>query len=356
VSGAVPDLRHQKKAALADRLEALAGRIVEAMPAKIAAANLLDLAKALGILIDKIILLRRQSTAVGRPDPSALSGTSLGPDPADGREALALDLAAAAPSGPGDVRKCLLFRWDLRREQAAQLLAEGELFDLEIAAQVGVSGRQLRRWKEAPEFAARVKGLSVQVGDATLRYAIAKKNRRLQALDERRRAMQQIIAERAADPSMQAEPGGKTGLLVRTVRTIGSGAGAREVEEYRVDARLLRELRQIEKQAAQECGQWGEKWEPADRTAAPALLAASEKVVGRPAPAALPGLVEVVACNDGPSRTELDFPAAARPVAAGPVFDGLFPGDKATAPAEAARQVPADSCNPRLAVWPAGAA
>jgi transposase-like protein len=48
------------------------------------------------------------------------------------------------------------YGWNEQRIQAAALVAAGRLTDLEIAAEVGVSDRQLRRWKRIPEFRARV--------------------------------------------------------------------------------------------------------------------------------------------------------------------------------------------------------
>jgi hypothetical protein len=71
-----------------------------------------------------------------------------------------------------------------------------------------------------------------------------------------RGAIAGVIAERAADPDMANVPGGRTGLLVRRVKVIGSGDNAREVCEYEVDTGLLKELRELEKQAAVEAGQW----------------------------------------------------------------------------------------------------
>jgi hypothetical protein len=78
----------------------------------------------------------------------------------------------------------------------------------------------------------------------------------MRAYDDRWRALQQVIAERAAHPDMRDVPGGRTGLLVRSLKTIGSGDAAREVAEYRLDAAILKELRELERQAAEEAGQW----------------------------------------------------------------------------------------------------
>jgi len=63
------------------------------------------------------------------------------------------------------------------------------------------------------------------------------------------------MIERAADPAMQAIPGGQTGLLVRQQRHLGKG------DEYRVDVALTGEFRATLEQAAKEAGQWLEKSE-----------------------------------------------------------------------------------------------
>ncbi len=90
---------------------------------------------------------------------------------------------------------------------------------------------------------------------------IANKQNRIDRLNADWLRLQQVIAERAADPTMADVPGGTTGLLVRTVKALGHGADARIVEEYAVDTGLLRELRAHEEQAAKELGQWTEKRE-----------------------------------------------------------------------------------------------
>jgi hypothetical protein len=139
------------------------------------------------------------------------------------------------------------------------------LTDVEIAAQAGVTDRQLRNWRADPAFAARVEEVARRLGDVSLRRAIARRARRVAALDRRWQAVQQVIAERAADPTMLGVPGGTTGLLVRTLKSIGSGSAAQVVEEFQVDTGLLQQILNLEKQAAQELGQWSEKREHAGR-------------------------------------------------------------------------------------------
>ena len=82
-------------------------------------------------------------------------------------------------------------------------------------------------------------------------------NARVQILQNRADLLRKIIAERAASAEFADAPGGTTGLLVKDYKGKDSCTPV-----YRVDTALLAELRAIEKQAAQELGQWGEKPEP----------------------------------------------------------------------------------------------
>jgi hypothetical protein len=66
-----------------------------------------------------------------------------------------------------------------------------------------------------------------------------------------------IVAERAV--AMTGVPGGGSGMLVRTYKTIGKGVDAVVKEEYAFDAALSRELRETLKQFSIEAGQWAEK-------------------------------------------------------------------------------------------------
>lgn len=161
------------------------------------------------------------------------------------------------------------FDWTEERHLAAQLLAEDELSDATIAERCGVGRTALSGWKKHPTFAARVKEITEAIGAAGLHRAIAKRAARVRVLDEQLSRLQRIIDERADDPDMEDVPGGKTGLLVRRIKGIGSREQFREVEEYEVDAALLREIREHMKQAAQELGQWTEKQELTGKDGSP---------------------------------------------------------------------------------------
>lgn len=151
------------------------------------------------------------------------------------------------------------FKWTKPKLDAAALVAADELTNDEIAASVGVVRKTLWEWCQNAEFAARVGEIARELGDVARRYAIANRGRRLQGYDDRRGRILDLIAARAA--AHAAATGGETGLLARTEKSLGSGPAAQIVGEYAVDAALLKELRELEKQAAIEAGQWSEKRE-----------------------------------------------------------------------------------------------
>jgi hypothetical protein len=149
------------------------------------------------------------------------------------------------------------FKWSRLKEKAAHLVAEDRLPDEEIANQAEVDRATLARWKTHPEFQTRVAEHVSAYRAAVRARGIAIVENRVAALQDRWERMQRVIHERAEEMEGEAAGGG-TGLLVRQYKTVGKGDAAREVEEYAVDTGLLRELREHEKQASQELGQWTE--------------------------------------------------------------------------------------------------
>lgn len=152
------------------------------------------------------------------------------------------------------------FRWSEPKARAAVLLAADDLGEDEIAALVGVNPSTLWRWRQHPEFAAKVGDHVGRLQAAMLRYRIAKKRERLKALNDLHEKQLAVIEERAADMAGEC-PGGGTGLMVRQTKQLGGGKDATTVTEYVVDAGLIREIRATQEQAAKELGQWVEKTE-----------------------------------------------------------------------------------------------
>jgi hypothetical protein len=123
---------------------------------------------------------------------------------------------------------------------------------------VGITRRQLAKWKRQPVFAELVAEIAAKLAAEIRGKGLVELSNRVDALNARWARLHRVIDQRAKDPTMTA-PGADTGLLVRTWKQIGSGASAVTVEEYQVDTGLLKELREHEKQAAQELGQWSDK-------------------------------------------------------------------------------------------------
>ena len=89
----------------------------------------------------------------------------------------------------------------------------------------------------------------------SLQEGLARRAVRLAAKMERHDLLRQVIEERGGDEHMQEIAGGKTGVLVREYR------GTDSLPVYKVDAALLKELRDLEREIAIELGQWTEKKE-----------------------------------------------------------------------------------------------
>lgn len=160
-------------------------------------------------------------------------------------------------------------QWSKRHEQAAVLVADDRLTDEQIAEQIGISARMLYIWKAHPEFAAKVSEHVEKFAAVTLKRGIARRERRVEALNDRWKRMLRVIDERAEDPDISHVAGGTTGLIVHDVKGVGKGDDFQLIDIYGVDTGLLKELREHEKQAAQELGQWTEKQEHTGKDGAP---------------------------------------------------------------------------------------
>ena len=166
------------------------------------------------------------------------------------------------------------FRWTRQREEAAALVADDGQTDREIAAHLGINIVTLERWKLHPDFRARVAGIVEAVRAALEAEGIANKKVRVERLNARATKLDYIVSERAkhiaklreeagaGEPAdgLAREPGADTGYLLRQYKVAG-GRAPIVLEEYVVDHGTLTELRAIEKQAAQELGEWIERGE-----------------------------------------------------------------------------------------------
>src|SRR4051812_46590346 len=114
-------------------------------------------------------------------------------------------------------------RCNKRREKAALLVAEDRFPDRKIAEMVGITERQLDRWKHEVLFQSRVHSITRAYSERALKCGLARKENRLRALSDMHDRLLTIIEERAVDPDLAEVSGGKTGLVTRTLKGIGKG-------------------------------------------------------------------------------------------------------------------------------------
>jgi hypothetical protein len=176
--------------------------------------------------------------------------------------------------------------WNASRELAAQLVADKQLTNFEIARRAGVSDSQLNRWKLAPEFASRVTEHVATFRASITTTGLARRENRIAAKKARAAALRRVIRQRAEAyghgepqynpvtgvplldkktnaPIVVPIPGGDTGMVVRQPRTAGV--------QFSVDGVLLAELSALEEQIAIEMGD-GKRKSPIEVVGGPSMV------------------------------------------------------------------------------------
>ncbi len=153
-----------------------------------------------------------------------------------------------------------------KRDKAALLVAEDRYSDEKIAADIGIGRRTLARWKKDEAFSARVREIAADYSQRVFKQGLARRERRLAVLNDLHDKMLQVIAERADSPDLANLPGGKTGLVTKTLKGIGKGDDFQVVEQYEVDTATVREIRALQEQVATELGQLVSRTETVDLT------------------------------------------------------------------------------------------
>jgi hypothetical protein len=145
--------------------------------------------------------------------------------------------------------------WNAPKEEAAMLMAVGALTIPEIMQRVEMREKAFTVLRASPDFKERVQHYKDALRKGLAEIGIAEKNNRLQALDDRWKKMKQIIEDREKEFSGVSQA--RTGLMKKMVRLIPIGGGeVQEVASFAVDDDLLKEMREVEKQAAIEAEQW----------------------------------------------------------------------------------------------------
>ena len=140
-------------------------------------------------------------------------------------------------------------------ERAAWLVAEDNLTDEEIAAEVKITRRQLTNWKLRPDFSARVSWHIAQITERVLSSGYCRTDKRVALLGKNIKRLEAVVAAQAQDPRVSDQPGAETGLITR--KDIPTRFGT--IQEYGVAVGILAEERALLKHIAQEAGQWTER-------------------------------------------------------------------------------------------------
>jgi len=145
-----------------------------------------------------------------------------------------------------------------------------------------------------------------RAGSEVLDIALVDQEERLKRQSDRWERLHSVIEQRA-EAMKDIKEGGDTGLLVRKVKSIGSGEYAERVDEYAVDAPMLKEIRELEKQTSEELGQSKEKGSTGTG-AGPAVIIIQPKLVLPPGITADLPVVNPVRFPDGAPAGYLDAP------------------------------------------------
>lgn len=149
-------------------------------------------------------------------------------------------------------------QWRPRHEEAALMVAEGKMRPAEIIQTLGVDYNTYNRWTRHPDFVRRVQEIRTDLNERIMELAIANKWHRLSVLNDLEAGLLQVIKERG-DALRGDAAGTGTGLVVRQEKVFGTGQNQTSILEYLVDAGTVAEIRALQKQAAQESGQWSDK-------------------------------------------------------------------------------------------------
>jgi hypothetical protein len=143
-----------------------------------------------------------------------------------------------------------------KQKQAARMVAEGQR-NKEITLALRISPRILAYWKKAPEFSREVEAHLDLMEQATYQDGIADRRRLLYASNDLYYKLQAIVTARGKDPSLQVVPGGDTGLLVKTIRSVRTNEeGWKHHVEPCIDATLLNGLQAALEMMARATGLW----------------------------------------------------------------------------------------------------
>lgn len=159
------------------------------------------------------------------------------------------------------------WEWDAGKYRAASRVADGALTNKEVAAEAGITERQLQKWKNHPPFASLVAAIAGEVGDAFRNEAVATKAGRLRILIDMHNKLLAVIEARAAAAILVQQRQGVGGDALQTPRAVWAAGeetgvvvtketwGKTNSHEASVDNATLKSLLDIQDRIARELGQ-----------------------------------------------------------------------------------------------------
>ncbi len=141
------------------------------------------------------------------------------------------------------------WKWTRQRVKAANLVADNRLMRAEIAKECGVTTAGLNWWLRVPEFQKFVERRIEETRKILAERYVAVKEQRIGTYIDDFVKTDRVMDKRAADPEIQAVPGGETGIVLKNGE---------------IDEGLLRQRNTIRKMLAEELGQSVQKFELKD--------------------------------------------------------------------------------------------
>lgn len=171
------------------------------------------------------------------------------------------------PVGPGMIVKYS----DTVKQEALELLAEGRMSYREVAKKLGIHSATLYNWKRKdPEFRAKLDAMIEEANELARDRYFASKEKRVEGMNRLLVKIEDaLVAQAMLTPGL--DEGSKdeeairamlaTGLYNKQFKSVGSGPLAMAITEYTFSSATLDMYLKIQKQIAQETGQWTEKSE-----------------------------------------------------------------------------------------------
>lgn len=139
--------------------------------------------------------------------------------------------------------------------EAADMVLRGRPLK-EIAARFEVTTRTVTNWRQLPEFTRAVEDLREDLRRRAIGRGAAAKENRILAKRKRIRAVMRALRKRAGKPEYGGAEWDETGLFVQRKKSIGGGPFTEFVTEFEFDAEVAQYISQLEREIAEEMGEF----------------------------------------------------------------------------------------------------